>query len=76
MKATVEVSANTRVKQTALLAAQVNRSFASETGVVVKSVPGSFYEFITRSTIDNSGELDLTFDSGNATGIFQVTNAV
>jgi hypothetical protein len=38
-------------------------------------VPGSFYEFIQRSVDPATGKLDLGFDSGNATGIFAVTQA-
>ena len=74
MKAQVEVSANGRVRQTAFLADKVDRAFIDASGATVnREVPGSFYEFITRDIDPSTGSLDLTFDSGNATGIFAVT---
>ena len=76
MKPRVEVSANGRVRQTALIADKVTREFRLEDGGVrSRDVPGSFYEFISRDEIPGAGTLDLTFDSGNATGIFSVTSA-
>lgn len=76
MKPAVEHSANGRVHQTAILADPVLRQFRLADGsLAVRSVPGSFYEFITRDRDPQSGALDLTFDSGNATGIFAVTSA-
>lgn len=75
MKANVEVSANGRVRQTALLADKVSRRFRmSGGGFATREVPGSFYEFISRDPLPEGG-LDLTFDSSNATGIFAVTSA-
>jgi len=74
IKERVEVSGSGRVKQTAFRAATVVRRFTTPSGVVERSVPGSFYEFITREP-DESGKLDLRFDSGNATGIFKMTAA-
>jgi hypothetical protein len=77
MKDSVEVSASGRVRQTAFLADPVDRSFRDEKGnEVVRSVPGSFYEFITREVDPATGQLDLRFDSGNAQGIFAMTQAV
>jgi len=74
MKQEVEVSANGRVRQTALIAARVLRDFRQEDGSLVRrEVPGSFYEFISRAVDPGTGRLDLSFDSGNATGIFAVT---
>jgi hypothetical protein len=73
MKDAVEVSANGRVRQTAILADKVLRNFRTDDGLVQREVPGSFYEFISRDIDPDSGALDLTFDSGNATGIFAVT---
>lgn len=74
MKDAVEVSANGRVRQTALRADQVQRDFRfDDDGMTKLNVPGSFYEFITRSVDPDTGQLDLTFDSGNATGIFAMT---
>jgi hypothetical protein len=73
MKAEVEVSATGRVKQTALLAARVQRGFIGPGGArIVRSVPGSFYEFITRLPKPDA-TLDLGFDPGNAQGIFAMT---
>lgn len=75
IKESVEVSANGNVKQTAFGAASVERLFRSAEGhMVVRRVPGSFHEFITRERLEN-GSLDLTFDSGNATSIFKMTSA-
>ncbi len=77
LKAEVEVSANGRVRQTAFLADRVTRGFRLEDGSVVeREVPGSFYEFISRDIDPETGKLDLSFDSGNATGIFAVTSAL
>ena len=77
MKATVETSQSGRVRQTAFLAARVNRRFRSEDGSLIeKEVPGSFYEFITRSPLpaqDGKTKLDLSFDSSNAQAIFKMT---
>jgi hypothetical protein len=74
MKPDVEVSQNGRVRQTAILADKVQRPFRLTDGSeVLREVPGSFYEFITRDVAPATGRLDLTFDSGNATGIFAVT---
>lgn len=74
MKPAVEISKNGRVRQTAFLADKVSRAFrTAEGGETRMDVPGSFYEFITRDIDPASGALDLTFDSGNATGIFAVT---
>lgn len=72
MKPRVEVSTSGRVRQTAFRADSVEREFA--TGLL-RAVPGSFYEFITRDVDPATGGLDLRFDSGNATGIFAMTRA-
>ncbi|WP_232496103.1 2-oxoadipate dioxygenase/decarboxylase family protein [Novosphingobium kaempferiae] len=74
LKPAVEISRNGRVRQTAILADKVSRPFVLGDGSTVeRAVPGSFYEFISRDLVPESGLLDLTFDSGNATGIFAVT---
>jgi hypothetical protein len=78
MKETVEKSKSGRVRQTAFRAAQVSRSFVEEDGsVVVKDVPGSFLEFITRlplpEEVEGKSALDLGFDSSNAQAIFKMT---
>jgi hypothetical protein len=74
MKATVETSQSGRVRQTAFLAARVNRRFRTEDGSLIeREVPGSFYEFITRLPLPEDGKLDLSFDSSNAQAIFKMT---
>ena len=76
IKERVEVSASGRVRQTALLADPVSRDFLDDEGGTVSIVvPGSFYEFISRDVDPATGQLDLAFDSGNATGIFAMTRA-
>lgn len=76
IKDKVETSASGRVRQTALRAAQVKRTFRAADGTLVaREVPGSFFEFITRRVDPATGKLDLAFDSGNATGIFKMTQA-
>jgi hypothetical protein len=72
IKDKVEISASGRVRQTAFRADTVERLFA---GGVVRAVPGSFYEFISRAIDPETSRLDLGFDSGNATGIFAMTRA-
>jgi hypothetical protein len=72
IKDKVEISASGRVRQTAFRADTVERTFADG---IVRPVPGSFYEFISRSIDPDTGRLDLGFDSGNATGIFAMTRA-
>lgn len=75
VKDRVEVSGSGRVRQTAFLADPVMRSFGQGTEMVKRSVPGSFYEIISRDVDPTTGALDLSFDSGNATGIFAMTRA-
>ena len=75
IKERVEISASGRVRQTAFRADPVERLFLDADGQLVRrTVPGSFYEFITRHAKDD-GSLDLAFDSANATGIFAMTRA-
>jgi hypothetical protein len=77
VKDAVEVSASGRVRQTALRADPMERDFLGDEGTMLRrTVPGSFYEFITRAIDPATGELDLAFDSGNATGIFGMTRSV
>jgi hypothetical protein len=77
MKAAVETSQSGRVRQTAYLAARVQRKFRTPDGALIeKEVPGSFYEFITRLPLpaeDGEKKLDLSFDSSNAQAIFKMT---
>jgi hypothetical protein len=78
MKAQIEVSRSGRVRQTAYFAASVERQFQLGDDVVTATVPGSFYEFIERAEMTNAQgqrQLDLTFDSSNAQGIFKMTAA-
>lgn len=76
MKNAVEISTGGRIHQTAFLAAKVMRPFLTQDGVLVdREVPGSFYEFISRGIHPATHRIDLSFDSGNATGIFAVTGA-
>ncbi|WP_034300333.1 DUF1338 domain-containing protein [Herbaspirillum sp. RV1423] len=81
MKDKIEVSRNGRVRQTAFRATTVVREMADTDGKpVARKVPGSFYEFISRDRyVDEDAHrerLDLTFDSGNAQGIFKMTAGV
>lgn len=74
MKDAVEVSASGRVRQTAYRADAVVRSFVGEDGhETAREVPGSFFEFIERDCLPGSTRLDLSFDTGNAQGIFRMT---
>ncbi len=76
MKATVERSQSGRVRQTAFLAARVQRRFRENGNTVTKEVPGSFYEFITRLPFpeeEGKSGVDLSFDSSNAQAIFKMT---
>ncbi|HEY0959226.1 MAG TPA: DUF1338 family protein [Novosphingobium sp.] len=76
LKHEIEVSESGRIRQTAFLATKVMRPFRTEKGVIVeREVPGSFYEFISRGIHPATHRIDLSFDSGNATGIFAVTGA-
>jgi hypothetical protein len=80
IKDRVEVSMSGRVRQTAFRATTVARTFMDALGrPMVRDVPGSFYEFISRDIVREPGrpdKLDLQFDTGNATGIFGMTTAV
>ena len=78
MKPEVERSRSGRVFQTAYRADTVQREFVARDGKrVMREVPGSFYEFITRRRMfdqaSRSWLLDLRFDAGNAQGIFKMT---
>ncbi|EQB10113.1 hypothetical protein L288_04685 [Sphingobium quisquiliarum P25] len=72
IKDRIEISRTGRVRQTAFRADTVERLFADKE---VRRVPGSFYEFISRDIDPATGRLDLSFDTGNATGIFAMTSA-
>lgn len=77
IKAAIEVSTAGSVRQTAFKADPVVRTFRTDGGgTTTLTVPGSFYEFISRDAIvgpDGSRQLDLRFDSMNAQGIFKMT---
>ncbi|HUI60822.1 MAG TPA: DUF1338 family protein [Steroidobacteraceae bacterium] len=80
LKESIEVSRSGRVQQTAFRADPVERSFVDASGGTIRrTVPGSFYEFIQRDRVldpaTNRYRLDLSFDSGNAQGIFKMTAA-
>jgi hypothetical protein len=80
LKDVVEVSGSGRVRQTAFRADPVEREFiAADGSMVCRKVPGSFYEFIERERVLDAvtglPRLDLSFDSGNAQGIFKMTAA-
>jgi uncharacterized glyoxalase superfamily metalloenzyme YdcJ len=79
IKDTIEVSRSGTVRQTAFRADPVARTFRTDDGgTALLTVPGSFYEFISRDVIaaaDGTRQLDLRFDSMNAQGIFKMTAA-
>jgi hypothetical protein len=75
IKDRIEVSQTGRVRQTAFRADPVARVFRDGESLIERWVPGSFYEIITRDLDPATGTLDLSFDSGNATGIFAMTRA-
>lgn len=80
LKETVERSRSGRVRQTAFRADPVVRRFRLDGGRTVdREVPGSFFELISRDPLpaDEGGDagLDLTFDAGNAQGIFGMTRS-
>ena len=55
------------------LEAEIDRVFRRDDGhFIVRRVPGSFHEFITRKPMED-GALDLAFDASNAQGIFKMT---
>ena len=62
--------------QTAYRAARVERPFVGPEGsLVLRTVPGSFFEFVTRRR-HPCGRLDLGFDTSNAQAIFRMTAPV
>lgn len=78
IKDLVEVSRNGRVRQTAFRADKVSYQLSDQHGQLTPVVvPGSFYEFISRDSytdpVSGVSKLDLSFDSGNAQGIFKMT---
>jgi hypothetical protein len=75
VKKAVEISRSGRVRQTAFLADKVERSFIRNGQSISHIVPGSFFEFIERDPLPDGSGLDLSFDTGNAQGIFKMTAA-
>ncbi|XYH93033.1 2-oxoadipate dioxygenase/decarboxylase family protein [Sorangium sp. So ce1128] len=73
IKDAIEVSSTGRVRQTAFKADPVERRFRTAAGRETRTVPGSFYEFITRDPLPGASGLDLQFDTSNAQGIFKMT---
>ncbi len=77
MKAQIEEGKNANIRQTAYRASEVVRVFKTESGLIKRQVPGSFFEFIERGNIIDPGsgkaKMDLRFDSKNAQGIFKMT---
>jgi len=80
LKDSIETSRSLRVRQTAFRADPVEREFlGADGGVIRRTVPGSFFEFIQRDRMQDAAtrasRLDLAFDTGNAQGIFKMTAA-
>ncbi|MEW6154090.1 MAG: DUF1338 family protein [Actinomycetota bacterium] len=76
IKDKVEVSASGRIVQTAHRAAEVTYDLPDGRGATVsRTVPGSFFELITRHPLPDGTGLDLAFDAANAQQIFAMTNA-
>lgn len=79
MQQTIETSAPGTVRQTAFKADPVRRTFRAEDGSEVEmTVPGSFYEFISRDLVtgsDGKKRIDLRFDHAGARGILKMTAA-
>ena len=74
IKDTVEVSASGRVIRTAHRAEVVERQFRGEDGTrVTRSVPGSFFELISRLPLPDGSSVDLAFDAANAEEIVTTT---
>ncbi len=76
IKDQIEVSTSGTVRQTALRAASVQRVLLGEDGPQLCVLPGSFFEFISRGArLDGAlpADMDMRFDSGNASGIFKMT---
>jgi hypothetical protein len=77
MRQTIEASASGTVRQTAFKPDPVRRTFRAEDGSEVEmTVPGSFYEFISRDLVagsDGKQHLDLRFYHGSAQGTFKMT---
>lgn len=76
IKDEVETSSSGRILQTAHRAAVVERTFGAADGsTVTRTVPGSFFELITRLPLPDGSGPDLAFDAANAQQIFAMTRA-
>jgi hypothetical protein len=76
IKDQVEISSSGAVRQTALRAAIVQRPVLGDDGLHLREFPGSFFEFISRGPRSGGippADMDMRFDSSNATGIFRMT---
>lgn len=74
IKEKVEVSASGRVLQTAHRAVMVERPFrVGERAIETRTVPGSFFELISRHPLPDGSGPDLAFDAANAQEIFTMT---
>ena len=71
------MSSSGRIRQTAHAAHVATRVLGDgEGGDVRLEVPTSFFEFISRAPVPETGALDLGFDAANAQGIFAMTAQV
>jgi hypothetical protein len=79
VKATIETSASGSVRQTAFKDDPVKRSFRADDGSKIEmTVPGSFFEFISRDMVSGSDgrrRMDLRFANHSAKDIFKMTAA-
>jgi len=79
VKDTIETSASGSVRQTSFKADPVRRPFRADDGSEIEmTVPGSFYEFISRDVVlgsDGRRRMDLRFDNYSAQRIFKLTAA-
>jgi hypothetical protein len=79
VKQSIDISDSGSVRQTAFRADPVRRAFRNPDGSESEmTVPGSFYEFISRDVVtgpDGRRRLDLRFDASNAEGMFKMTAA-
>jgi len=75
----IDISDSGSVRQTAFRADPVRRAFRNPDGSETEmTVPGSFYEFISRDVVtgpDGRRRLDLRFDASNAEAMFKITAA-
>jgi hypothetical protein len=79
VKATIETSAAGSVRLTSFKADPARRSFRADDGSQVEmTVPGSFYEFVSRDLVtgaDGKKRLDLRFENAYVRALFKKTAA-